>query len=241
MARTLPPGFDPVTGRLVGVGTPSNRNTSYGQSGSSTTYSPSRPDTLWGRFNRGVASIGNWIDDGIDTICTVVMWIIIIGIAIAALIGIISMISNGHLVGAILLIVFGGAIAYYGTAAIGWIGFVATAAVLYVIRYILWNAWSLMATIIVAGGIFLYVSYKHPSGNETKYERVEVVSTTTYTCTTYALNVRSGPSTSYRSIGTLKKGDRIEVIRITNDFAEFKYNGSTAYASVKYLAPVYGN
>ena len=53
--------------------------------------------------------------------------------------------------------------------------------------------------------------------------------------TTSNLNVRSGPSTKYKTLGTLKKGETITITSTSGDWAKFTYKGKTAYASTKYL------
>lgn len=235
MANGLPPGFDPRTGRLTGLGSTPRHNTTY--SPPSSTYTPTYSYSFWGRLNNGVASIGNWFANWIEGACTVIMWTIIVILAISAIIGLISMICDGHLVGAILLAIFVGPIAYYGAAIIGWIGYGIAAAVLYSLRFLFWNAWSLLSVLVIAGGILIYASCSSSPKPEAEKETTEIAVATPYTCNTYALNVRSGPSTSYIVIDTLHKGDRVEVIRVVGNFAEIRYAGGTGYASIKYLTP----
>ncbi|SIT73518.1 N-acetylmuramoyl-L-alanine amidase [Edaphobacillus lindanitolerans] len=58
----------------------------------------------------------------------------------------------------------------------------------------------------------------------------------TFESTTDSLNVRSGNTTQYRSLGKLNKGDRIEVTGITsNGWYQFSFKGNTAYVSGDYL------
>ncbi len=49
------------------------------------------------------------------------------------------------------------------------------------------------------------------------------------------LNVRSGPSTSYKILGALVCGTVVEVTAIENGWASIQYNGKDAYVSAKYL------
>lgn len=53
-----------------------------------------------------------------------------------------------------------------------------------------------------------------------------------------ALNVRSGPGTSYAKLGTLTHGTQIEVYSISNGWATISYSGKTAYVSMNYLEAV---
>lgn len=50
-----------------------------------------------------------------------------------------------------------------------------------------------------------------------------------------SVNVRSGPSTSARVLGSLKKGDGVEIISQNGDFYRIVYDGGTAYISASYV------
>ncbi len=49
------------------------------------------------------------------------------------------------------------------------------------------------------------------------------------------LNVRGGPGTSYGKLGALPCGTLVHVYRISNGWAEIRYNGKTAYVSAQYI------
>lgn len=53
---------------------------------------------------------------------------------------------------------------------------------------------------------------------------------------TGSLNVRSGPSTSYRILGVYKYGQEVKVVSVNNNWAKIKYNNGYAYVSNKYLS-----
>ncbi|WP_286233033.1 SH3 domain-containing protein [Romboutsia ilealis] len=55
---------------------------------------------------------------------------------------------------------------------------------------------------------------------------------------TDGLNVRTGPSTSYASIGKLNTGDKVEVISESAGWSKINYNNKTAYVSSGYLKAV---
>ena len=55
---------------------------------------------------------------------------------------------------------------------------------------------------------------------------------------TDGLNVRTGPSTSYATIGKLNKGTRVEVISESAGWSKINYNNKTAYVSSGYLKAV---
>ena len=50
-----------------------------------------------------------------------------------------------------------------------------------------------------------------------------------------SVNVRSGPSTSASVLGSLKKGDGVEIISQNGDFYRIVYDGNTAYISASYV------
>lgn len=54
------------------------------------------------------------------------------------------------------------------------------------------------------------------------------------------LNVRSGPSTSYKKLGALVCGTVVEVTAIESGWASIQYNGKAAYVSAQYLKAVGG-
>ena len=65
--------------------------------------------------------------------------------------------------------------------------------------------------------------------------------TTNYTIkevNTDGLNVRTGPATSYATIGKLNKGTRVEVISESAGWSKINYNNKTAYVSSGYLKAV---
>lgn len=54
------------------------------------------------------------------------------------------------------------------------------------------------------------------------------------------LNIRTGPSTSYKKIGTLKFNDTILSLGIENGWHKFKFNDQIAYSNGAYLAKIKG-
>lgn len=57
--------------------------------------------------------------------------------------------------------------------------------------------------------------------------------------TTGNLNLRSGPSTKYNSIGVIKNGEKVNVIEKTNSlWFKIEYNGKSGFLSSKYLTPI---
>ena len=59
--------------------------------------------------------------------------------------------------------------------------------------------------------------------------------TTTKVVNTDSLNVRSGPSTSYKILGKINKGIKVQVISEENGWSKILYNNKEAYVSSRYL------
>ena len=61
----------------------------------------------------------------------------------------------------------------------------------------------------------------------------------TFESTVNNLNVRTGNTTQYRSLGKLSKGDKVQVTGVTsNGWYRFSFNGTTGYASGDYLEQI---
>lgn len=75
--------------------------------------------------------------------------------------------------------------------------------------------------------------------NATHKEEIKTGSRTKYYEAAGTTNVRSGPSTKYKKIATLKKGDKVTPISINNGWIKFTYNGATRYVSDKYMKVKY--
>ena len=69
-------------------------------------------------------------------------------------------------------------------------------------------------------------------GNNTS---IDYSNKTMYVANTDKVNVRKGPSTDYKIVGSLKLGDAIKIIKMVDGWGEIKYNGSTAYVIGSYL------
>lgn len=231
----LPPGFDPVTGRLTNAtfSTPINSSTSASHS-----YYRETSLGWWSEFNERIADIGNWFSEWADTACTVIMWIILIAVWGSTIVGVISLFIQGEIFGGIIAAVIGGVITYYGAFILAWIGWLITAAILYGLRFLFWNGWSLVAAIILAGGITIAAKTIPDKGYVEGKSTIEQTETraTTYYCTANVLNIRSAPNVHAHIMGTLRKGEQVEVYEIVNGFARLKYQGKDCYVSMKYLA-----
>ena len=59
-------------------------------------------------------------------------------------------------------------------------------------------------------------------------------------CTVDALNIRTGASTNYPVVGTLRRGDKVKISAMENDWLKFSpADGSIVYVADDFLAAVY--
>lgn len=109
--------------------------------------------------------------------------------------------------------------------------------ILKVVRFIFWNGWTLLIALTLAIGGWAYAAYSSPSYDYTPVTETEVYTPTydKYRCTAAVLNVRIHPNKTSRVLGTLRKGQEVEVIDKEDGFAAIEYNGQRGYASLKYL------
>lgn len=221
-------------GRFIRTAPAPRVSSNYNSPSSSATYSYGRSESLWDRFNNCIASIGNWIDDIIETVSE---WLTTIGIIIGA-ISLICWIFNDSNIFYIVLRGIGacfiGGLMFYVIAINSFI----ISLILKGIRFIFWNGWTLLMALTIVFGVWTYVAFSSPSYDYTPVTDTEVYTPTydKYRCTVAVLNVRINPNKTSRVIGTLRKGQEVEVIDKENGFATIKYNGQWGYASLDYLA-----
>lgn len=227
----LPVGFDPVTGRFTGIYTPrvqsSHNDTTNYASRFSLDESPSRRDSWWSRLNKTITAIGNWIDDNIERISGWISLVVMLLALICAGIWVFSASDLIHIIlrgiGACIL----GGILVIGLGIGGWI----FSLLLKILRYIFWNIYTLLISILIAGTV-LVAEYALPTSNSTE---VVTQATQTYVCTANRLNIRSAPNTHSAVIGTVLKGETVEIFNTQNGFGCITHNGQTGYVSLKYL------
>lgn len=240
---SLPIGFNPEDGTLRKVGntvrtimptpiqTPSRNYRSYGTS-------------WWDDFNDGIASIGQWLQEiGASVIALIITAIPTLIAAFLLLkwnIGVFS--DNGFILGVLSLFadIFVVGIGYYAFCIV----FGLIYAVFFILGFVFYNAYSLIITIVLGLGIWLWVSLSDgTSQSKNHYKHTTVVESPAYTdyrCTASKLNVRSAPSENARVIGTVLKGNVVKVYGFEGDFARIEWETSTAYeyayVSRKYIA-----
>ena len=206
-----------------------------------TTYS--RPTyhsySLWDRINDGVESIGEWLQEtGVWLIPVIAAGIPAVGGIIWALVVVISEFAKHGFWNGLLALVIVGVVAAIAYVAL-MIVFAILSKVVYLIGYIFTNAWTLLITLALAGGIWLFVALKNADHTpKHKYQpRTEQTSPTVtyYRSTATVLNVRAAASTQSRVIGTIRKGETVSVLGIEGNFARIKWGSQTAYVSRDYI------
>ena len=244
----LPGGFNPETGTFDNIRPVIQipRNTSRSSAAqvnstyaTGTSYTHVRRRSLWDRFNDTIEDIGNWFADHAET---VLGWVTIIFIAVLLITGVGVVISTWISKGfwTALFTAIGVAIAGALTYFIAIIAiYIVVNIVMYGMRLLFWNGWSLLVTLVLLGGVFTYTSIAAPHSSS-KAEETEVVQqvTETYRVTASRLNVRAEPNTNCAVLGKLKRGTEVEVLGTTGNFAEIEYNGQKAYASLEYLKKI---
>ena len=205
-----------------------------------TTYTDSSSNrTWWGRFNGAIASIGNWFADHSDMATGLFSILVTLAIVITAIVVVIGVWNNEGWFMAILA-----AVAAYFIGILAWyiaviVIVIVVNIIMYGLRLIFWNGWSLLLTAAIGIGLWVYLkntyfSYDY-NYHPTQTELVAPV-TETYVCTARkSLKVRRYPTTKAPQIGSLYNGQEIEVLDISDGFAHFKLNGNDGYASTQYL------
>ena len=228
---TLPGGvkFDPESGELIGADfrrptIPSNSSYSYSS------------NNWWNSINNFVIGIGNWfaehssgITGGLAVILLAIGWIYFI----VSVIGI--WIEDGFF-SALIFGIIGGVIFYYvsmiAAGILIWVGVV----VLALIRYVFYNIYTLIISIVLIICIMQCNGQNNTSRSTNSIAATEVVHHQFYRCTARTvLNVRKEPNIHSSIIGKIKNGDMVEVTEINHTFAKIKYEDSYGYASMRYL------
>ena len=86
-------------------------------------------------------------------------------------------------------------------------------------------------------GNWYEVKYQNTTGYVYKTYMTEGSATSTKTMyvTASSLRVRSAPNTSAAAIGSLKKGEAVQAITLSNGWYSIQWNGATGYVSAQYL------
>lgn len=238
----LPAGFDPnrmsfgPSAPVIDI--PRNNTTSYSSVSWTGSY---RRQSLWSRFNEGVAAIGNWFSDNVESTISVLSLIVVAGTVITALVYIISAWINSGFWMAVLVTVIAGIVGTIGLGISWYVINIAVNVVMFGLRFIFWNGWTLVIALLLMLSVWLIPKMTDFSSTP-QYTPVERVSTApatrTYRCTASVLNIRSEPSTGSSVIGVLQRGQTVEVHHTYREFARIDYNGRVGYVSTRYLEEI---
>ncbi len=196
---------------------------------------------LWRRMNNAIEGFGERIDDSIDSVSDSSVWTIIIGI-IGAIGLITAAISTDSIFWGIVVAFFGLGIGYYVVLIGGVVISFIARFILYIFRYLFYNIYTVILAILITVGIIIGPRINELIDNRPGAETVVVapnanteVSTTYYCTASSVLNIRSAPNGDAKVIGTIKKGQSVQVYNIVDGYAKFKYGSGYGYASTKYL------
>lgn len=199
-----------------------------------------RRRSLWSRFNEGVADIGNWFAEKAEDALGWVSVIMVLGIIVACAIKILLTWIDGGFWMALLMAIglcIGGCIAFgIGSVIIT----VAVNVIMYGMRILFWNAWTLLLAIVAAVGLWGYAAFNHTSSSAPAVEAEEVYVPTypQYRVTANVLNLRIHPNASSDVLGVLHKGDVVTVVDKENGFAAIEIDGHRYFASLDYLTQI---
>lgn len=215
------------------------RESSYSYSYSSR-YSTPWYEHIWNRFDNAISSIGNFLADkgfsAAELITGISVWIYAIGL-------IIWVIGKWSSDGFLWAIVYAfGAMIMFGIGCIG-IGLFSWLLQLIVgaLRFVFWNGVSFLSVLAVIIAFSCLSNCTGAKTHEYVSNQTETYTPTypKYECTAEVLNVRTHPNTTSHVVGTLRKGNQVEVIDTENGFAAIDYKGQRRYVSLKYLTNTY--
>lgn len=192
--------------------------------------------SLWRRYSDFIGRIGDWIADHSESITSVIATLCAVG---GGVLFVVWLFSLGLFWGIIAAIVLGGLVFYALMAMAGilmWAGNIA----LGVVRYIFFNGWTFLITVILVT-VFNILSAVGSGGGDgvaVTPESAPAQETVQYVCTAGTLNIRSMPDTGSDVLGVIYRGDTVNVVGKTGKFAIIEYEGNKAYAAIKYLHEV---
>lgn len=206
---------------------------------SSSSYSGGGPLS---KLNNIIKSFGDWIDDKRDDWTDDELWEKIFKIGGGILLVLIALGGPDSLFGKAAVLLIGGGIGYFLSPLIG-LGLSWVAAIfLFGARYIFYNIWTLLLTLlfivspVIADNLDLDIDSIRKK-NKSAITSTESSKTTWYYCTSNAvLNVRKKPFKDAEVIGVLQPKQAVEVYSTGNGFAKIKFEGGIGYASLKYLS-----
>lgn len=196
---------------------------------------------LWDWFNDFVIGIGNFIAHSTEFIIGALAWVAMIVGGVAGIALLIDVWSKNNFFVAALITVFGGGLLYYVFMIILGLLYWVVSIALVILRYIFYNAFTLLLVV----GICLSIVWYNDRGSSSSFQSQPsqssyvVTRTSRYRCTASTLNVRRQPYIGSPVIGKLHKGDFVEVYDTYDRFAHIKFGNTKAWASLDYLERMY--
>ena len=231
----LPNEFDP---RNMSFGNIANATPIIGIPRNSISYTSTNNRSLWSRFNSRITNIGNWFADHAESVlgvCSIILTVIIVITAIYYVIN--TWINEGFwyalLIAAIYLII-GSVVWYIGAVII----VIIVNVVMYGLRLLFWNGWTLLLAFAlgIGGWFWTRSSSSISSDNFPKQSEIVTSTTNTYVCTAKtSVKVRRYPTIKAPQIGSIMRGQEIDVIDFNDGFAHILYNGQDGYVSVEFI------
>lgn len=158
LLTALPPGFDPNRmsfGRTAPrIEVPRNTTPSTAGSGSWGGYRPS----LWSRYNHGVASVGDWIADHVENVQTATSVLLFVGYVVGVIVGVVITWKESGPGKALLMGLIVGFVGYFGTGLLILLCDLVINIVMYALRLLLWNGWTLLLAIAAAALLLAHSS-----------------------------------------------------------------------------------
>lgn len=221
---------------------PRNNTPSYSSSSSYRKSLWSRVKDMIEDLNDKIEDLGRWFYYNAYEAGEIGSNILVGGIIIFCVIGVISVWANEGLGIAILAAIIGCIVCAVFMGVGKFVLELCVVGIMHIFRYLFYNAWTLLAIIVVAVIITLSVLASGnipPSDNSAESQEYVAPVTHTYCCTaSTVLNVRSAPAGNARVIGTLKSGQYIQVYNIVDGYAKFEYGDGYGYANTTYLKKI---
>lgn len=198
---------------------------------------------LFSKINSKIKSLGEWIDDNRDDWADEDLWEKIFKIGGGILLALIALGGPDTLIGKAAVLLIGGGIGYFLAPLIGVALSYVAAIFLYGVRYIFYNMWTLLLTLLVIIGPSVADNLDISLGDIKS--KINISSTKTsdsdqsiyyYCISKDVLNVRKEPRADAKVIGVLQPGEKVKVYTTKNGFVKIKFHGGIGYASEQYLS-----
>lgn len=212
---------------------PINNITHVQNSRSSSVFAP------WDWFNDLIIGIGNFIAGSTEAIIGILAAIIMLGGIIMAIVFLFSVWTQYSFWGALAITIIGGGIGYYVFMIILGVVYWIVAVSLAILRFIFYNAYTLLITIVIVFGITQCNNHKNNVNSQPVRSNIMAPVITHYRCTSKTrLNIRQEPYTTSPIVGKIDRADIVEGLEIRNGFVHVRHRGVDGWASLRYLTSI---